>query len=112
FRIAQVSVKKVRLVSDLKILEAVTQRLGYKGRFLGGACRRIRAHPDAVHASPTGGLEELREVSDCLDRYRIVMSLRLAHDLTHLGMLWFGRVRLRFPVSELAGVAAKAENTG
>jgi hypothetical protein len=56
-------------------------------------------------------LEELREVSDCLDRYRIVMSLRLAHDLTHLRMLWFGRVRLRFPVSELACVAAKAENT-
>jgi len=32
-------------------------------------------------------------------------------NLTHLRMLWFGRVRLRFPVSKLAGVAPKAQNT-
>src|SRR5580692_5281185 len=100
----------IRLVSDLEILDAVAQRLGYKDRFLGGACRCIRAHPDAVHASPTSGLEELRQVSDCLDPHRIVLSLRFASDLTDSRMLWFGRVRLRFPVSKLAGVAPKAQN--
>src|SRR6202035_3248124 len=110
FRIAQVPVKEIRLVSDLEILEAVAQRLGYKERFLRGACRCIRAHPDAVHASPTRGLEEFRQVSDSLDRYGVVMSLRLARDLTDLRMLRVGRVRLRFPVSKLAGVAAKAQN--
>ena len=102
--------KQIRLVSDLEILQPVAQRLGYKDRFLGGACRRIRSHPDAVDASPTSGSEELRQVSDCLDRHRVVLSLGLAHDLTDLRMLWFGRIRRRFPVCELAGVASKAQN--
>jgi hypothetical protein len=56
-------------------------------------------------------LEELRQVPYCLDRHPIVLSLRLARDLTDCRMLWFGRIRLRFPVSELAGVAPKAQNT-
>jgi hypothetical protein len=40
----------------------------------------------------------------------VVMRFRLAHDLTDLGVLRLGRVRLRLPVSKLAGVAAKAQN--
>jgi hypothetical protein len=56
-------------------------------------------------------LEELRQIPDCFDRHRVVVGLRLARDLADLRMLWFGRVRLRFPVSELAGVAPKAENS-
>ena len=92
------------------ILQAVAQRLGYKDRFLGGACGCIRPHPDAIDASPTSGSEELRQVPDCLGRHRVVMRYRLANDLADLRVLGFGRVRLRFPVSKLAGIASKAQN--
>src|ERR1700751_4399132 len=97
-------------MADLEVLQAVAQRLGNKDSFLGGACGRIRAHPNAVQAGPASGFEELRPVLDCLRRYCVVVSLRLAHDFTDLRMLWFGRIRSRFPVSELARVASKAQN--
>src|SRR5271155_2178492 len=103
--------KQIRLVSDLEVLEAVAERRCHKSCFFGGACRCIRPHPDAVQAGPTSGLEELRQVPDCLDRHRVVVGLRLALNLTDLRMLWFGRIRPRVPVSELAGVAPKAQNT-
>src|SRR6202007_1142786 len=40
----------------------------------------------------------------------VVLSLRLAHDLTDLRMLGLGRIRRRFSVCELAGVASEAQN--
>src|SRR5271156_4641010 len=101
---------QIRLVSDLEVLQAVAERRCHKSCFLGGACRRIRAHPDAVDASPTSGLEELREVFHCFHRHRVVMSLRLAHDLADLRMLWFRRIGRGFPVRELTGVASEAQN--
>ena len=102
--------KQIRLASDLKVLRAVAERRRYESCFFGGACRRIRAHPDAVHAIPTGGLEELRQISDRLHRYRVVMSPRLAHDLADLTVLWLGRIGRGSPVRELAGVASEAQN--
>src|ERR1700677_399611 len=102
--------KQIRLVSDLEVLQAVAERRCHKSCFFGGACRRIRAHPDAVHASPTGGLEELRQVSDLLQRHSVLMSLRFTRRLAELGMLWFERIGRGFPARELAGVASEAQN--
>src|SRR5580693_8481745 len=102
--------KQIRLVSDLKVLQEVAERRCHKTCFFGRACRRIRAHPDAIHASPTGGLEALRQVSDHLHRPRVVISLRLAHDLAYFRMLWLPRIGRGFPVRKLAGVASEAQN--
>jgi hypothetical protein len=49
---------------------------------------------------------------NCLGRDRVIVGLRLTLSLADLRMLWLGRIRRRFPVSELAGVATKAQNPG
>ena len=104
------TVEEIGFVADLKVLQIFAEGGCDKCGFFGCAFGSIRSHADAVEASPSGGLEEARQVTNCFWCNWVVLRFRLAFHFAGMRMLGLRRFGCGFPPCELAGVTSQSQD--